>query len=180
MVRRPSQDKTAGISVGVPLPPSAGKARIALTLPVDAPVEQYAPVLLEDAVRSAPVAWRETITSIIGLGRTLEANPRVFGALLWEHLTGLVYLSTRSDIDLLWAPKRSDLSALLDGLRALDDDAPMTIDGEIILEDGGGVSWRELDRARADASAEVVVKSMNGLALRRVGAILGSGTRSAW
>ena len=89
-----------------------------------------------------------------------------------KALTGLAYLSDQSDLDCLWAPPAAQRRALLDALRTIADTAPMHLDGEIVLEDGGAVNWRELDRARLDPAAEVIVKSVDGLSLRRAALLL--------
>ena len=90
-------------------------------------------------------------------------TPRVFGALLWEHTTGLPYLTARSDLDLLWSISDERSAALLvEGLRRLDADGPVRLDGELELPDGAAVNWREL----ANQSGEVLVKTMDGVEVR--------------
>ena len=51
--------------------------------------------------------------------------------------------------------------------------APMRLDGEILLPDGGGVNWRELSAAAPGDS--VLVKHRDRLALRKATDILTSG-----
>jgi phosphoribosyl-dephospho-CoA transferase len=87
----------------------------------------------------------------------------VFGSLLWQHLTGLPYLSGTSDLDLLWPVAGAVDARLLPALAALDADAPMRLDGEIVLPDGRGVNWRELHAAAPDEA--VLAKQRDGLAL---------------
>ena len=59
------------------------------------------PVLLRDAVGAAPAEWQPVVAALLDLGETVGITPRVFGALLWEDVTGLPYLTAQSDLDLL-------------------------------------------------------------------------------
>jgi phosphoribosyl-dephospho-CoA transferase len=104
---------------------------------------------------------------LLDLGEALEITPRVFGALLWQHTTGLPYLTDRSDIDLLWSISNERRAALLiEGLLQLDASSPVHLDGELVLADGAGVNWRELAQAVANPIAEVLVKTMDGVEVR--------------
>jgi phosphoribosyl-dephospho-CoA transferase len=96
-------------------------------------------------------------------------SPRVFGSLLWEHLTAQPYLTPKSDLDLLWSVADSRSAAgLVEGLQRLDADSPFRLDGELELSDGGGVNWRELSQAGGAGRDAVLVKTMNGAELRTV------------
>ena len=137
ITRRPVQGDAPGtIPLGLPLPPSHGKRRIALTLRPGEICDIRPPPQLADAIGVAPAAWQNSIVRLLRLDRLT----RVFGSLAWQHLTGLTYLSESSDLDLLW---RRPTEALLVGIAAIALDAPMRIDGEI-LGAAGGVQWREL------------------------------------
>jgi phosphoribosyl-dephospho-CoA transferase len=162
IVRRPMLgDITAGVPAALPLPPSYGKHRVGFSFPSREDVVPLPPVLLCDAAPGATAAWQPTIAGLLALGSTLGIAPRVFGGLLWQHVTGLAYLSPQSDLDLLWrVGDQRTAAALLAGLTRLDADAPMRLDGELELPDGGGVNWRELAEG---AGGEVLVKSMDGV-----------------
>ncbi|KAB1072794.1 malonate decarboxylase holo-[acyl-carrier-protein] synthase [Methylobacterium planeticum] len=151
-----------GIPVGLPLPPADGKRRIGLTLPAEA-VRPRPPVTVAQALDAAPPAWHPTLTALDALGRRHDRAPLLFGSLLWQHLTGLAYLSGRSDLDLLWPVAPPIDPRFLDALAALDADAPMRLDGEILLPDGRGVNWRELHAAAPDD--DVLAKHRDGLVL---------------
>ena len=81
-------------------------------------------------------------SALLDLGEAIKIPPRVFGALLWEHTTGLPYLSAQSDLDLLWLTSE-ELTAhsLVERLRQLDAESPVRLDGELELPDGAGVNW---------------------------------------
>lgn len=162
--RRLCGDDADAVPAALPLPPSHGRRRIAIALPSDA-VAVLPPLPLRDAARAAPRAWQGVVAALLELGQAVEATPRVFGALLWEHATSLPYLTAESDLDLIWpVPDRRILDRLLGELSRLDADGPVRLDGEILLPEGRAVHWREIAEARGP-SAEVLVKSVDGVAM---------------
>jgi phosphoribosyl-dephospho-CoA transferase len=158
IVRRPGCSDAAGmIPLGLPLPPSHGKRRIAVSLAATDIVASAPPPLLADAAAAAPAHWRETI----GLLLQLLPETRTFGSLAWQHLTGLSYLTDNSDLDLLWPLSSArEANALPSNIAGIAKQAPMRLDGEITCP-AGGVQWRELTGADED---EVIVKSTTGVA----------------
>jgi phosphoribosyl-dephospho-CoA transferase len=125
------------------------------------------PVLLRDALPAAPTSWHPTLDALLELGAVGGITPRVFGALLWQHATGLPYLTARSDLDLLWpvSDERTAIS-LVEGLERLDADGPVRLDGELELSDGVAVNWREVAQSFANPCHELLTKSMDGVELR--------------
>ena len=157
IVRRPACSDAAGmIPLGLPLPPSHGKRRIALALAPADIIASAAPPTLADAAAAAPAHWQETI----GLLLQLLPETLTFGSLAWQHLTGLPYLSDSSDLDLLWplSPARH-AGTLPSDIGRIAKQAPMRLDGEIVGR-AGGVQWRELIGADED---EVLVKGPAGV-----------------
>ena len=160
IVRRRHPDEDDHLPAGLPLPPAAGKRRIGLAVPwTDATPSP--PVTLAAARPSAPPAWHLAIDAVLALAAEYGVVPQVFGGLLWESLTGLAYLSTTSDLDLLWPATVTH--SLLDGLAAIEAGAPMRLDGEVVLPDGAGVNWRELRDASPGGS--VLAKGLDRVAL---------------
>ncbi|MCP3463170.1 malonate decarboxylase holo-[acyl-carrier-protein] synthase [Bradyrhizobium sp. CCGUVB23] len=157
IVRRPAGAGIAGmIPIGLPLPPSHGKRRIAVSLAAVDIVASAPPPLLADAAAAAPAAWRDTIDLLLDL----LPETRTFGSLAWQHLTGLAYLSDGSDLDLLWPLSSAEQAeALLSGIARIAKQAPMRLDGEIV-SGAGGVQWCELTGTDSD---EVFVKSPAGV-----------------
>src|SRR4051794_37227486 len=123
VVRRPACSDTPGsIPLGLPLPPSRGKRRIAISLAAADIVASAPPPLLADAADAAPAAWRTTIDLLL----YLLPETRTYGSLAWQHLTGLPYLSDGSDLDLLWqlsAAKQA--GTLLSDIARIAMQAPM-------------------------------------------------------
>lgn len=164
--RRMTGDAADDVPAALPLPPSHGKRRIALSFPSGAAVTALPPVLLRDAAPAAPAAWQPAIAALIEFGERAGMVPRVFGALLWEHVTGLSYLAAGSDLDLLWqVPDEAAAGSLTRTLLQLDALGPARLDGELVLPDGAGVNWRELAQADGRA-ATVLAKTMDGVEAR--------------
>jgi phosphoribosyl-dephospho-CoA transferase len=164
VVRRLAPNEQRGLGVGLPLPPQHGKQRHGVVLkPAD--VETTAPPpRLSDAAHVAPHAWRSTIAAIVELAAEQDVAARVYGSLAWGLLTGLDYLTERSDIDLLLPlPSAEELPAVIARLAAIESAAPMRLDGEFMREDGAGVNWREIQ----SGAREVLVKTAHGVELMR-------------
>ena len=157
IVRRPACSDVAGmIPLGLPLPPSLGKRRIAVSLAAADIVASAPPPLLADAAAAAPAHWRATIDLLL----QLLPETRTFGSLAWQHLTGLRYLSDGSDLDLLWTLSSAEQArALPPEIAEIARQAPMRLDGEIVGP-AGGVQWRELTGTDED---EVLVKGPTGV-----------------
>jgi len=170
VARRPSACDGDGLPLGLPLPPSLGKARIAITVPREAIAAIAPPPALIEIQNLAPPAWRPTLDHIVVLCAKLDVELRVFGSLAWERLTGLTYLTQASDIDLLFlGAARSAIAPLVDGLVEIEAHAPMRLDGEIVRLDGAAVNWREV---RA-APHEVLIKTLDGVLLQSSAEFLG-------
>lgn len=158
--RRMAGDVAENVPAALPLPPAHGKRRLAFSFASGAAVRVLPPVLLRNAARAAPAAWQPVIAALLDLGEAVGVAPRVFGALLWEHATGLAYLTAQSDLDLLWSISDERSAALLvEGLLRLDAAGPVRLDGELELPDGAAVNWHEL----ANQGGELLVKTMCGV-----------------
>jgi len=160
--RRATPGEPAGIALGLPLPPSAGKRRLSFLLQSDDIISIARPPLLNSASESAPLVWWPTLDSLNELALRHSVEARVFGSLAWRILTGLDYLTDRSDLDVLLDVRReTDLDRLAADLAAIEADAPMRLDGELMRADGAAVNWRELHAG----AGEVLVKSIDGVGL---------------
>ena len=161
--RRMASDSAEGVPAALPLPPTYGKRRLGFSLASVTDGVALPPVLLREAAQAAPPAWHPIIEELLELGDITGTRPRVFGALLWEHATGLPYLSAQSDLDLLWSVSDEDTAtALVKGLDRLDRAGPIRLDGELTFPDGAAVNWRELEQG----SADLLIKTMDGVEMR--------------
>jgi phosphoribosyl-dephospho-CoA transferase len=165
--RRMAGDVSDSVPAALPLPPCHGKLHVAFSFSSGAAVIALPPVSLCDAAHSAPAKWKLIISALLDLGETLKISPRVFGALLWEHTTGLPYLHAQSDLDLIWSVSDEETARLLvERLRRLDAESPIRLDGELQLPDFAGVNWRELAQNNDDERSQVLVKTMDGVEIR--------------
>jgi phosphoribosyl-dephospho-CoA transferase len=163
--RRLESEALDVVPVGVPLPPAAGKLRIALNVPSAAVIARAAPTSLRTVAHKAGPAWQPTIAALVALGERRGIEPAAFGSLLWEHHTGLTYLSPTSDLDVIWSAHAGcHIANLLRGIAQIERVAPMRIDGEIVFPQGAAANWRELHKALdADGPAEILIKTMGGV-----------------
>jgi phosphoribosyl-dephospho-CoA transferase len=173
--RRAGDAEGLGVPLGLPLPPSAGKKRIAFLMRPEDVVAIMPPPSLTSAIRAAPLAWHSTLLNLTRLATRESVEARVFGSLAWRAITSLDYLTDRSDLDFaLYVHRGTKLRTLADVLARLEADAPMRLDGELIRSDGAAVNWREL---HAGAS-EVLVKTAAGIALVDTARFLSGGMPS--
>jgi phosphoribosyl-dephospho-CoA transferase len=160
--RRAMPSETTGVALGLPLPPSAGKKRLSFLMQPQDIMSIARPPSLRSATNSAARQWWPTLDRLDALALRHSVEARVFGSLAWRTLTGLDYLTDRSDLDLLLDLRReTDLDRLAADVAAIEADAPMRFDGELMRDDGTAVNWREF---RTGARA-VLVKSIDGVAL---------------
>nr|WP_283815758.1 malonate decarboxylase holo-[acyl-carrier-protein] synthase [Bradyrhizobium lablabi] len=160
--RRAMPGEPSGVALGLPLPPSAGKKRLCFLLQAGDVLSVVRPPSLDDVRRSAPPAWQLTLDRLGELAFRHSIEARVFGSLAWCALTGLDYLTGRSDLDVLLDVRRdTDLDCLAADVAAVEADAPMRIDGELKRHDGAAVNWREFHAGASD----VLVKHIDGVSL---------------
>jgi phosphoribosyl-dephospho-CoA transferase len=159
------QDSPALIPVAVPMPPRDGCRRPGLTLQLHENdiVERVAPLPVAAGVSQAPVAWHATLHRLSELGGTLNCPAMLYGSLLWQSITQQAWLSMRSDLDVCWSvSSAAQARALVEALSDLDRDSPMRLDGELILPDGAGLSWREF----AGNADQLLLKTLHGVESR--------------
>ncbi len=178
VVARQEPDDDPRLRLGLCLPPATpGDAPRRISLRVRrADVARLAPPPLLDAVLRR-VASRRAAGSVAACAATLRARllpplrrmgiaPRVYGSWLWEALAGPGYLHPDSDLDLLIAVRDpAALRRLPARLAALEADAGVRLDGEMVFPDGAGVAWRECLQPRPT----LLIKRLNGVALEARG-----------
>ena len=166
--RRVPGEPDHAIALGVPFSPGRGQERIGFLAAAGAVTDLQPPPLLAAVIASAPPDWRPPLRQLDAQTRALGLELRVYGSLLWQHLTGDPYLTPRSDIDLLIrAPDGDALRTGLAGIARWERDCNLRADGEVVLPDGAAAAWRELLLARD----RVLVKGAAGMALRPASSI---------
>ncbi|WP_315767003.1 MULTISPECIES: malonate decarboxylase holo-[acyl-carrier-protein] synthase [unclassified Bradyrhizobium] len=160
--RRALPCEATGLALGLPLPPAAGKKRLSFLASVHHVVSVARPPLLSDVRLSAPRSWQPTFDRLGELAFRHAVDIRIFGSMAWQTLTGLDYVTDRSDLDVLLEVRgETDLDRLVADVAAIETIAPMRLDGELMRADGVAVNWREF---YAGAS-ELLVKSIESAAL---------------
>ncbi|MET4603191.1 phosphoribosyl-dephospho-CoA transferase [Bradyrhizobium sp. JR4.1] len=155
--RRALPCEATGFALGLPLPPSAGKKRVSLVVDIDHVASVARPPSLRQARAYAPRNWWPTLDRLDGLALRHAVEVRVFGSLAWQSLTGLDYVTDRSDLDVLFEFHReTDIDRFVADVAAIETDAPMRLDGELMGADGAAVNWREFQ----SGTSELLVKSL--------------------
>jgi phosphoribosyl-dephospho-CoA transferase len=160
--RRALPCEATGLALGLPLPPSAGKKRVSFVVDIDHVISVARPPSLRQARAYAPRNWWPTLDRLDGLALRHSVDARVFGSLAWQALTGLDYVTGRSDLDVLFEFRReTDIDRFVADVAAIETDAPMRLDGELMGADGAAVNWREFH----GGASELLVKSLERVVL---------------
>jgi phosphoribosyl-dephospho-CoA transferase len=166
--RRANPGEGQGVPLGLPLPPSAGKKRLALLMRPEDILAIAPPPSLTAAIPAAPPGWRTTLLRLGQIASDYGVEARVFGSLAWQAITGLDYLTDRSDLDFALHVRRdTSLRPLAEAVARLEATAPMRLDGEVI-RGNCAVNWREL----RGGAREVLVKTIAGITLFDAGQFL--------
>lgn len=158
------------VCLGLPLPPDEAtgeKVRISLRAPASEISRTSAAVQLRSALRSAG-PWREALTALERDAQHLHL--RIYGSMAMQALTGLLYLTPASDIDILFHPRSR--RQLADGVALLSrHSAHLPLDGEIVFPGGLAVSWKEWQMAMTNP-ARVIVKELHAVRLMDTASLL--------
>lgn len=154
---------TNTLRVGLALPPSQGKLRLAFDVPAFAIDRVQSPPKLAEIDQQLPPNWAEATAALLADAAIRRCQPALYGSLAIELLSQQVCTSVKSDIDLLFYPP--DDQAYVQLLRALSQFAErhpqLTIDGEIINAHGWASAWRDC----ACGQDRVLAKSIHAVTL---------------
>ena len=158
------------ICLGLPLPPdddTGEKMRISLSAHVGH-ISKAAPAVELRAALQASGPWRKSLTALER--EAAELDLRIYGSLAMQALTGLLYVTPTSDIDILFHP--ASRRQLAEGVALLARHAEhLPLDGEIVFPGGHAVSWREWQMAMANP-AKVIVKQICSVRLSDTASLL--------
>jgi phosphoribosyl-dephospho-CoA transferase len=163
------------VLVGMPLPPSLGKRRIGLEVSARSIVRSRAPPRLDHLIARLPAARQPALRRLSDALSAIGVELGVYGSFAWEALTGMSYVTSESDIDLLFRP--ADIAQLdrATALLSAWERESWRVDGEVLFSDDldgeVGVSWREwVTTERKSAGAKsVLAKSLLAVRLRDIG-----------
>ncbi len=166
--RRVDGTRAGMTCLGIPLPPSRGRARIAFSAPARAMSRRRPPLRLAEVIASAPAERRVALEALHAEAHGLGIVLRVHGSFAWQHLTGEPYVTANSDLDLLLeAGSRWQLGAALRMLQLWELRTGLVADAEFQLP-AGGVAWREL----VSGAEQVLVKQEAGVTLLARGELM--------
>jgi phosphoribosyl-dephospho-CoA transferase len=160
-----STEIAENIATGLALPPALDKCRIALNVAAQDIARYSPPLLLGDAIAHAPAGWQSALGELDAAASDIGIELRVFGSLAWQALSGIEYLTPRSDIDLLWQPHSHQ--QLCQGIALLarwEQDRGLRADGEVLFG-GDAVSWREWAGLKSGGDQRVLVKRISSAEL---------------
>jgi phosphoribosyl-dephospho-CoA transferase len=159
VARQPENITPDTISVGLALPPAHGKSRIALSVAASDITRYTPPLLLADAIAHAPPEWQPALSELDAAAHHMDIELRVFGSLAWQALSGMQYLTPRSDIDLLWHPhSHTQLQQGIALLARWEQSSGLRADGEVLFGGSSAVSWREWSTLNSGNDQRVLVK----------------------
>lgn len=146
LARQPRELPPGRTLLGLPLPPSAGKHRIAYDIATSRIARRAPPPPLRAITALLPAEWQTTLQALNDHADITATNPRAFGSAAMHAVTGIACLGEDSDLDLLLTPaSRAAAERALDALGALvaRGSCPR-LDGEMVDRQGRAASWREL------------------------------------
>ncbi len=93
-----------------------------------------------------PDIWHRKLGALLASPEIIACAPRVFGSVAMQALTGLVYVTESSDLDIALTPSDwASARATIEVLSCIDAGEGLPrIDGEIIDPLGHAVCWREV------------------------------------
>ena len=188
VTRQPADAASAGrLALGLPAPSRWDRRRLALRVPLTgvdgfdefprlaglagaggatdlADPADVADPLSRPGLLPAPV--RALACEVAAALDARHATARVFGSHGWQAITGLDHVRPTSDLDLWIAVDDvAHADAVAQALGGFDAAHPR-LDGELVFADGAAVAWREWADWRAGRARAVLVKDIDGVALR--------------
>jgi phosphoribosyl-dephospho-CoA transferase len=163
------------ICLGLPLPPdddTGQKMRVALRAHVGY-INKAAPAVELRAALRAAGEWRAPLAALERECSNGGLDFRLYGSLAMQALTGLLYLTPESDVDILFHP--ATRGQLAEGLAVLSRHVKyLPLDGEIVFPGGQAVSWKEWQMATANPAnpAKVMVKQICSVRLADTASLL--------
>lgn len=165
------------VCLGIALPPDptdGSKMRIAFRAAKSEVKKILDPIRIGVAAATAPEAWRANLAALAAEAEHQGLSIRVYGSLALQALTGQHYVTSASDIDLLFYPAAvAQLETGIALLAAYRNVLPL--DGEIVFPSGQAVAWTEwLNAMQGAATPRVLVKGNNTVHLATMAELLHS------
>lgn len=146
VIRR--SDADAGeteVCLGIPLPPSVvdgARLRIPIRAARTEIRKKRDPISIGEAAQVAPPVWRKPLGELAELATDEGLSTGVYGSLAMQALTGMEYVTAKSDVDMLFYPDSAlQLAAGIKIFRRVQNRLPL--DGEIVFPSGDAVAFKE-------------------------------------
>jgi phosphoribosyl-dephospho-CoA transferase len=143
IIRRPCRSEDGkSVYVGLSLPPDPVKRRLAFRLPFCSLANVVEPPLWTECAEAFPES-SEMAGPILSVVEAANLPLQTFGSYAWQHFTGLSYVTSHSDIDLIVPIHRREGWRRF---RELMNEAQKTdrrVDLEIMLNGDASFHWRE-------------------------------------
>lgn len=150
------------VCVGLPAPAQWSRRKLALNVPESEILTRSKCPTLEQIAHDK--AWRIAALDLNIALAQCNAHVHVHGSYAWQHLTGLSYLHSDSDLDLSLGVTHFDQAAQVVTLLAQAQHLPR-LDGELTFPGNQAVAWRELLQLISGKASQVLVKNRCGVAL---------------
>lgn len=152
-------------TLGIPLPTCWGRRRLSVAAwphqVLEAPAFPPLRALASQFGNLKSGAWSGLADGLESLG----VHTLVYGSYGWQAVTGMDYLRTGSDLDLLMPiPDAGAADAACSLLGGFSAPAPR-LDGELVFPDGTGVAWREWVSWRSGQQAQILLKRIDRVCL---------------
>ena len=161
------------LCLGIALAPLEGvKTRLPFRVDHHAVDRHQVPLSIPQVLCALPPHWRDAATRLHEAAQQADVSVQVYGSAALQSITGLAYLHSASDLDILLTP--STIQQLDDCVRlftAFSKELPL--DGEIIFGAGYAVAAKEWCKAaHQEGGFRVLTKHATGVALMRKDALL--------
>jgi len=155
------------LALGLAAPLEWGRRKIAVHAPRGTVLYHDRFPRAADIARLLPTGLRARWIELAPSLAKGEVDARVHGSYGWQCVTGMRYLTARSDIDLLLPVCGLDhADAVAARLEAMPWAGPR-IDGELLFPNGSAVAWREWLQWRRGAVDRIMVKRLHGVSLEQ-------------
>ena len=155
------------LALGLAAPALWEKRRLSLTVPRDTVLYHDRFPKAADIRHLLPGRLRGQWVDLAGALGELATNPRVHGSYGWQRITGLDYVTPRSDIDLHMSVFDADIAdRAVAALEHFGWKGPR-IDGELLFPSGDAVAWREWQQWRRGSVDRIMVKRLYGVVLEK-------------
>lgn len=148
-----------GLQLGLTLPLSLGRQRLAIQIAHEDIAAVLQPVRIQRCLERLPGPSAKAMADLSMAVSRCGASIGIFGSLAWEVLTSEAYRNAESDIDIICdVTTAAQLKAVMAALGEAAGCLHCQLDGEVRMPDGLAVSWRELAGLATKPGSRLLIK----------------------